>query len=218
MKTRAISSQAEQECSEGSTTRPYGPDRTMEAHERAAKRIYTPEQKAAKKAYRQANKARRDEYQKRYQKEHRAEFTAYLRGWKRRNADKIKAYAKSYRDRHKEQLIEKSRKEAPGLIKNRLSRRRNNPEYLARHNASRAMQRATLLRATPKWTDVKLMELLYSEAKSLTKATGIQFHVDHEIPLNHPLVCGLHVPENLCVISAKRNMAKQNKFSLDDIV
>ena len=36
VKTRAISSQASQECDEGSETRRYNPDRMMNSHERAA--------------------------------------------------------------------------------------------------------------------------------------------------------------------------------------
>lgn len=39
-----------------------------------------------------------------------------------------------------------------------------------------------------------------------------KFHVDHIIPLQHELVCGLHVENNLQIISAERNMRKNNSF------
>jgi 5-methylcytosine-specific restriction endonuclease McrA len=42
--------------------------------------------------------------------------------------------------------------------------------------------------------------------------------VDHIIPLTHPRVCGLHVPENLQFLTRSANAKKNNKFDEDVLV
>lgn len=66
--------------------------------------------------------------------------------------------------------------------------------------------------ATPLWADFDEIRKVYREAERLTLETGIKHHVDHEIPLNHPRVCGLHVHLNLRPIPAGPNMAKGNAW------
>lgn len=45
-----------------------------------------------------------------------------------------------------------------------------------------------------------------------TSATAIPWEVDHIVPLNNDLVCGLHCEANLQVIPAIANLSKNNSW------
>ncbi len=75
--------------------------------------------------------------------------------------------------------------------------------------AYRAGRRAAEKQATPSWVDYTALLSIYEQAARAGK------HVDHIIPLQHPDVCGLHVPWNLQLLTPTENMSKGNKFPLD---
>ncbi len=56
-------------------------------------------------------------------------------------------------------------------------------------------------------------ELYLEEFYDLAKRRGLE--VDHIIPLKHPNVCGLHVPENLQMLTRSQNAQKSNRFNED---
>lgn len=79
-----------------------------------------------------------------------------------------------------------------------------------------ALERAKKYKAFPKWADTpkvraKILQI-YIQAQYKNLTTKRRWHVDHIIPLYGKLACGLHVPENLRVISKEANMAKGNDF------
>ena len=64
----------------------------------------------------------------------------------------------------------------------------------------------------------ELTDFVYKEAHELrklrNKLTGIEWHVDHIIPLINPNVCGLHVWNNFAVIPKVENLRKGNYHSV----
>ena len=70
-------------------------------------------------------------------------------------------------------------------------------------------------KSMPPWADRKAIQNIYIEARRLTAETGIKYEVDHIIPSNHPLVCGLHVEFNLQILTEFENISKNNKFTIE---
>ena len=69
--------------------------------------------------------------------------------------------------------------------------------------------------ATPPWLTRKQkseIRQLYQIAITMTQTTGEQYVVDHIVPLRSDVVCGLHVPWNLRVITQEENLKKSNKL------
>ena len=67
----------------------------------------------------------------------------------------------------------------------------------------------------PKWANVEKIKELYKQATIKSKETGIQWHVDHVVPLRGKLVSGLHVIENLQVIPGIENIKKTNRYIIE---
>jgi hypothetical protein len=77
-------------------------------------------------------------------------------------------------------------------------------------------RRAEILLRTPKWADETKIKDTYELCEKTSSETGIPHEVDHIIPLKGELVSGLHVHENLRVISRFENRTKYNKFDIEE--
>lgn len=73
-------------------------------------------------------------------------------------------------------------------------------------------RRAAKLNRTPPWSDLDAMRAIYAQARRMTVETGIPHHVDHVIPLQGKLVSGLHVPNNLQILTGSENSKKRNRY------
>lgn len=85
-------------------------------------------------------------------------------------------------------------------------------KYPERRAASEAKRRAAKLNATPIWANQFFIEETYDLAKRRSKATGIEWEVDHTVPLQSDIVCGLHTHDNLRVIPKFVNISKGNRY------
>lgn len=77
-----------------------------------------------------------------------------------------------------------------------------------------AKRRTAKLQRTPTWADKDAIQAIYAEADRMTRAIGIPHHVDHEIPLQGKLVSGLHVHNNLQILTGSENSKKRNHFEV----
>jgi 5-methylcytosine-specific restriction endonuclease McrA len=92
-------------------------------------------------------------------------------------------------------------------------RRRNSGKVLA---LTRKRQLAKIQR-TPAWLtedDWWIMGQAYELAALRTSLLGFSWHVDHIIPLQGIAASGLHVPLNLQVIPAVKNLQKSNRMEI----
>jgi hypothetical protein len=126
-------------------------------------------------------------------------FREYNRRRYKAKGKVIREYSRKYRERYPE-YDRNYQRENPGNT-----------------NAKQAQRRARSKERTPAWVDRAALKEFYRVAQELRKATGIMYHVDHVIPLQHDLVCGLHVPENLQLLSETLNRMKNNRFDPDNI-
>jgi len=137
---------------------------------------------------------------------------AYGSKWKKENPESCAASRDKWRKAHPEEHAANSanwKKENPERSAATASAwGKANPEICAARTAKREAQK---LQATPAWANQFFIEEIYDLAALRTKLTGIEWHVDHIVPLRSELVSGLHVEHNLRVIPKQINLAKGNR-------
>jgi hypothetical protein len=132
-----------------------------------------------------------------YKKSHPLKEAARRKSWAQRNPEKIRAADLKWK-----------RANAKRMHARVAAYYAAHPEKVVAISARRKAER---LRATPIWANQFFIEEAYDLAQRRSHVTGCKWHVDHIVPLRSPLVCGLHVENNLQVIPAKHNMVKGNR-------
>lgn len=166
----------------------------------AANRERIKERKAAYYAAILENPERNKEYFARYYAEHKSEY----RSRERRYVDEDRA---SYNARKAAE-----RRKNPSASRDAMLRwRANNMHVVIHHNG---LRRSRKQQATPAWANLSAIKTFYAEAARLSKEVGGVWHVDHIVPLTHPLVCGLHCEFNLRVLPGPENQSKANRFDV----
>jgi hypothetical protein len=86
-------------------------------------------------------------------------------------------------------------------------------KYPYKDAAKTAKRRTAKKQATPLWGNHKAIQIEYELAAWCTKVMETPYEVDHIIPIQGKLVCGLHVENNLRVIPWIDNVKKGNNFA-----
>lgn len=148
-------------------------------------------------------------YQKRYAVENAAAVARNKQSYRQRNPGKVRATAKQSYEKNREARRVWARLHKKANYKRIAERmRRYSAANRGRLNALAAKYKAAKRRATPPWADLEAIRRIYEAAS----AAGLE--VDHEVPLQGRLVCGLHVENNLRAIPAHVNRRKSSKFEV----
>ena len=137
---------------------------------------------------------------------HDPKYREYQNQWRKDNAEKVAKYAQESEKRNiKNRRLQSLKwyyknKESANQRKKQWDK--NNPDKVAFYRIKR---RYIEKQATPAWANKQKIRRIY-----LNRPTG--FQVDHIIPLNSPIVCGLHVEDNLQYLPKFENVSKGNKL------
>jgi hypothetical protein len=121
------------------------------------------------------------------------------------------AYKKTWASKNKEAVVLSKQKWLENNPEKRKEssnsfRKRNKPYY----TAYASLRSRKVMQAQPVWANKEDILSVYEEAAYF----GLE--VDHIIPITHKLVCGLHVWDNLQLLSRSDNAKKSNRFSVDE--
>lgn len=160
------------------------------------------------KAWREKNKAKKLEQDKRYADAHQDLIAAKYQRYKENNLEKVLERDRVAKSRYRAENPEK-------VAKSKKTYAQNNKHKI---NASVAKRKAAKLQQTPVWLtedDLWMIDQAYELAVLRTNLFGFMWHVDHIVPLQGKTASGLHVPQNIRVIPWIENLKKGNRMEAE---
>lgn len=151
------------------------------------------------------------EHQKRYYQRHKDACDARNKEWAAKNPEKRREIANEWAakdyavnpEKYKARAVESRKANLDAARKKVREWQKANPGVVNYHVTCR---RALKMKAMPAWADKERIKQFYMDAQRL----GLV--VDHIIPLKSKYVCGLHVENNLQLLTSEENARKGNKF------
>ena len=140
--------------------------------------------------------------------------------YREKNSEKISQHMRDFYEANKEMMRKRNRDWYHNNIEFARQKQRDKwPETYAKHKDAfiykGRFRDKTISLQCPPWADKDVIKAIYKQARRMTKETGIKYHVDHIIPLQGELVSGLHVPDNLQIITEYENLSKGNRVDLE---
>jgi hypothetical protein len=160
----------------------------------------------------ESTKKKKSDYFKEFRVKNKEKLKENITIWKQENKEHVKNYRQEYYNENRDKILEKHKINYDSEQKSEYNKRYRTEINPGKCAEDRAARRAAIINATPPWANRNELIKIYKQARLMENEDGIKRHVDHIIPLNHPLVCGLHIPCNLQILEAKENLDKSNKF------
>lgn len=180
------------------------------------KKRYKDKKRLLNKKYREENKEKLKIKDKIYREKNKDKIKDYQKEYRLNNKVRLKEYYKNYK-KPKESIKKISKWMSDYYIKNKNYIKSRSKKYRdanrSKYNSYQSKRRSLKIKATPNWYEKNKIEVLYDKCKWLKSITGIDYVVDHVIPLKNKHVCGLHVWANLQILERSLNAKKSNKFS-----
>lgn len=155
----------------------------------------------------------RKAYQKEYAAKNKGLAYERVKEWRKNNPERWAEQRARYQAKYPDKSIVRAikwKKENPERY-SELARRSRKKHY-ERVVANKAKYRAAKSNRFPPWLNKghKFEILCVYTYRNALRNIGLDYEVDHIVPLQGELVSGLHVPWNLQIITAQENRVKNN--------